>query len=318
MSTIESKPRVEDVEIDDVIKSNEVVNPNLNITQGFYLRALVKKLRDHLETEILRNAEDISNKVDKEDGKGLSTNDFTGQYKNWLDNYGKVQNKLVFTETLETAMGTLRTEIDTKVTDINTSIETLNKNTQKALDGAVRILDIPIGDLEMFDNPDPSPGETPDYMFYDISTEIGSPGGPLVSKHIYEVQVPDVLLSDNTKNCFIRISGFFNPFLKQQGNANAGYGFHMLIQNPSEDILIPIYGTSIIENTGFPFDLTLLSYGKGKFSYMIKMFDGHDFKSEITIAVGAKLSFQCVRSEGFIPKIKGLLIEYGYTTVPTQ
>jgi len=45
MSTIESKPQVTDTYIDDVIRSNEVPDPDSGTTQGFYLRKLVKDLR---------------------------------------------------------------------------------------------------------------------------------------------------------------------------------------------------------------------------------------------------------------------------------
>jgi len=43
---------IADSYIDDIIKSSNVYNPNLNLTQGIKLRELVKLLRDRLEQEI--------------------------------------------------------------------------------------------------------------------------------------------------------------------------------------------------------------------------------------------------------------------------
>ncbi|MGY0041053.1 hypothetical protein [Pedobacter sp. NJ-S-72] len=100
-------PPIEDAYIDEIIKAQDAYNPSLNKTQGIKLRELIKKLRDRLEQEIAEaasaNVEDatvlvkgkiklagdlggtadvptvpgLSGKVDKINGKGLSTEDYT-------------------------------------------------------------------------------------------------------------------------------------------------------------------------------------------------------------------------------------------------
>lgn len=39
--------------------------------------------------QVILNEKNITNKVDKEDGKGLSTNDFTDEYKEKVENSGE-------------------------------------------------------------------------------------------------------------------------------------------------------------------------------------------------------------------------------------
>jgi hypothetical protein len=81
-------PPIEDVYIDNVIKSSGPLKPNLNKTQGIELRALVKLLRDRLENEIVEhyiaNQTALAQKVDQVVGKQLSTEDFSTSEKQKL------------------------------------------------------------------------------------------------------------------------------------------------------------------------------------------------------------------------------------------
>ena len=92
----------------------------------------------------------LANKVDKEVGKGLSTNDFTNTYKAWLDNY-TIETSIVpnsnnpaTTGAIYTAIEQAKTEVATKATIeeglLNTDFELLSFRPADAeyLDYAVR------------------------------------------------------------------------------------------------------------------------------------------------------------------------------------
>lgn len=92
----------------------------------------------------------LANKVDKEAGKGLSTNDFTNTYKAWLDNY-TIETSIVpnsnnpaTTGAIYTAIEQAKTEVTTKATIeeglLNTDFELLSFRPADAeyLDYAVR------------------------------------------------------------------------------------------------------------------------------------------------------------------------------------
>lgn len=98
---IESKAPITDAAIDQVIKANEAIDENSEITQGGQLRKLVKDLRDRLETEITINGENLGNKVDKEEGKGLSTLDFTQADKESIENFNNWSDDVISKEYLE-------------------------------------------------------------------------------------------------------------------------------------------------------------------------------------------------------------------------
>jgi len=87
MAKIERKDPITDADVDQIIKANEVEDPNSPNTQGVSLRRLVKALRDRLETEIVNTNEDIANKVDKVAGLGLSELSFTQADKTAIDNF---------------------------------------------------------------------------------------------------------------------------------------------------------------------------------------------------------------------------------------
>lgn len=98
---IESKAPITDAAIDQVIKANEDINENSEITQGGQLRKLVKDLRDRLETEIAINNEQLDNKVNAEVGKGLSTVDFTQADKESIENFNNWSDDVISKEYLE-------------------------------------------------------------------------------------------------------------------------------------------------------------------------------------------------------------------------
>ncbi|UZJ66338.1 hypothetical protein OKW96_09920 [Sphingobacterium sp. KU25419] len=129
---IESKAPITDAAIDQVIKANEAIDENSEITQGGQLRKLVKDLRDRLETEITINSEKLVNKVDAEAGKGLSTLDFTQADKESIENFNNWSDDIVSKDYVEGKIAPLRTNID---------------GLQDNMNGVVRLLDAPLGPI---------------------------------------------------------------------------------------------------------------------------------------------------------------------------
>ncbi|UIR56362.1 hypothetical protein LZQ00_00705 [Sphingobacterium sp. SRCM116780] len=132
MADIISKAPITDAIVDQVIKANEIMDENSQITQGVQLRKLVKDLRDRLETEIEKSNGTIDNKVDKDGDKVLSDVNWTVEEK---DN---VQTAIGNFDTWSS--GSASTEyVDGKITPLQTSIDGLTSD----MNGVVKLLDAP-------------------------------------------------------------------------------------------------------------------------------------------------------------------------------
>ena len=81
-------------------------NDNSIVTKGI-LRYFYNKLKNNIDTL-------LGKKVDKVDGKGLSTNDFTTAYKNKLDGIATGANKYTLTTASSSTLGGIKTGYQTQ------------------------------------------------------------------------------------------------------------------------------------------------------------------------------------------------------------
>lgn len=90
--------------------------------------------------QVIANEENIINKVDKEDGKGLSTNDFTDEYKGKVDDLGE-QAQSDWSQNDETAPDYIKNR--THYTEIVDGKEKIHKLDDKYIPNSIaRVADV--------------------------------------------------------------------------------------------------------------------------------------------------------------------------------
>ena len=101
--------------------------------KGLSTNDFTDALKTKLESQVLTEHQDITGKVDKEEGKGLSTNDFTDDLKTKLENE-------VLTEHQSLEGYYSKTEVDNMLAGLNSQIKEINyKMNRGAIDAAFSV-----------------------------------------------------------------------------------------------------------------------------------------------------------------------------------
>lgn len=299
---IESKAPITDAAIDQVIKANEAIDENSEITQGGQLRKLVKDLRDRLETEITINSENLGNKVDKEEGKGLSTLDFTQADKESIENFNNWSDDAASKD-----------YVDGKVIPLQTSIDDLKDN----MNGVVRLLDAPLSSIYLYGSAQLGPGiENPQWV-YSPWFYIDLPDSS--SDIVYELEVPKEFFTGQVKG-YIKIDAILRTNLMSDDRENSGFKLNLALVDNTEQF-IPILESSFDSRTTSAnttqinkFQVMMVSEGQGNF-YCYSGSDKLNI-SRINISLGGKIKFHFEQSYNKVSStIEALTIDHSFFKV---
>lgn len=128
-----NKPQINSVEL----TGNKTLDDLGIQAKGEYITTTTADSKYQAKGEYAQ-ASDLNNKVDKVDGKSLSTNDFTNDYKTKIDNLGDTTNIASNLNTLTDKVSTL----ESKVSTLESTVSTLQSKITE-LEGRITALETP-------------------------------------------------------------------------------------------------------------------------------------------------------------------------------